>query len=108
MTEPLFVLQYLIFGVWVIQELYVNVLANFAFCFGVTTVNYFILYYNFSKVKHIAEKVFNIKVLRMGVFREVSNIDMVPGDIYLVETEIPCDSIVIQGDLMVNEVNFTG
>jgi cation-transporting P-type ATPase 13A2 len=32
----------------------------------------------------------------------------VPGDLYEPGEEVPCDSIVVKGDLFVNEVNLTG
>jgi magnesium-transporting ATPase (P-type) len=31
-----------------------------------------------------------------------------PGDLYVPDREIPCDSIVVARDLFVNEVGFTG
>ena len=33
---------------------------------------------------------------------------MVPGDIYQVGKEIPCDSVLLTQDILVNEANFTG
>jgi P-type E1-E2 ATPase len=32
----------------------------------------------------------------------------VPGDIYEPANEVPCDSIIIKGELFVDEVNLTG
>lgn len=34
--------------------------------------------------------------------------DIVPGDLYEPNGEIPCDSIVLRGELFVDEVNLTG
>lgn len=56
----------------------------------------------------MAEKEFTIKVIRNHQFVQINNDDIVPGDIYEVCHQIPCDSIIINGDAMVNEVNFTG
>jgi len=108
LTEPLFVLQYCIFAVWIIRYLFTNVAVNLLFCLAVTSVNYLILYHNFNKVKQIAERTFSLKVLRNGEDVSILNSEIVPGDIYVVENEIPCDSVVMSGDLLVNEVNFTG
>lgn len=33
---------------------------------------------------------------------------MVPGDLYEPSQEIPCDSIVVRGEMFVNEMNLTG
>jgi len=49
-----------------------------------------------------------VQVVRNKEFIIVDNDQIVPGDIYLVDKEIPCDSVVMKGDLLVNEVNFTG
>jgi hypothetical protein len=64
LTEPLFVLQYCIFAVWIIRELFLMVGANLLFSIVVTSVNYLILYHNFTKVKQMAERTFEVRVLR--------------------------------------------
>lgn len=56
----------------------------------------------------MAEKAFRVKVVREERLVEIDNAEIVPGDIYQVEDIIPCDSVVLRGDIMVNEVNFTG
>lgn len=49
-----------------------------------------------------------MKVIRDGKIKEILRRELVPGDIYLIEEEIPCDSIIIKGSAFVNEVGFTG
>jgi cation-transporting P-type ATPase 13A2 len=108
LSEPLFVLQYLMFCIWTVQKLYLNILGNLSFCLLIVSINYIILYRNYAKIKQIAEKEFTVQVVRNGSFISISNHDLVPGDIYQVGKEIPCDSVLIEGDVLVNEANFTG
>ncbi len=49
-----------------------------------------------------------MSVLRDGGYSEVLNIELVPGDIYVPSEEIPCDSIVVRGEMFVDEVSLTG
>ncbi len=41
---------------------------------------------------------------------DIDSVYMVPGDIYIVNEKlsIPCDSILISGDLLINEASLTG
>jgi magnesium-transporting ATPase (P-type) len=43
-----------------------------------------------------------VKAVRDGEFTDISKRHIVPGDIYLVEKEIPCDSVLLTGDTLVN------
>lgn len=67
-----------------------------------TSVNYILLKRSYNKIKETAEKMFKVKVLRNGIYEEINNIDIVPGDIYEPGDEIPCDSIVIKGEMFVD------
>jgi P-type E1-E2 ATPase len=108
LTEPLFMLQYLMFWVWLVQKLYWTTIGNFSFCWAVISINYGILVYNYVKIKKIAEKEYRVKVMRDGRVVEISNLDIVPGDILEINKDIPCDCVLIKGDVLVNEANFTG
>ncbi|KAJ3333841.1 hypothetical protein HDU76_002562 [Blyttiomyces sp. JEL0837] len=55
----------------------------------------------------------NVKVWRGGVWWEIKSDDMVPGDIFEVGSAstmpiLPCDSILVDGDCIVNESMLTG
>lgn len=67
-----------------------------------TTINYFLLRRSYNKIKETAEKEFLVKVLRDGIFYDIKNVDLVPGDLYQPNGEIPCDSIIVQGELFVD------
>jgi cation-transporting ATPase 13A3/4/5 len=78
------------------------------FGFVTTSVNYILLKRSYNKIKETAEKQFKVKVFRNSRFEEINNIDMVPGDLYEPSEEIPCDSMVVRGEMFVNEMNLTG
>lgn len=110
LTEPLFILQYMIFCIWVVQKLESSIIGNFSSLLVIISINYFIRFYNYHKIKKMAEKEFRVKVIRNGAPVDISNKQIVPGDIYEVhkDQDIPCDSVLLTGDVVVNEVNFTG
>lgn len=53
-----------------------------------------------------------VRVLRNGFWRSVDSGDLVPGDIYEVTdpslSQIPCDSLLLSGDCILNESMLTG
>lgn len=56
----------------------------------------------------MAEKIIKVKVKRNGSFIEVDNHDLVPGDLIDPEGEMPCDCLLTEGDIFVNEASLTG
>ena len=38
----------------------------------------------------------------------VNNVDLVPGDLYVPQTQAPCDSVIVKGELFVDEAGLTG
>jgi cation-transporting ATPase 13A2 len=54
----------------------------------------------------------DVRVLRNGFWRYVESSELVPGDVYEVTdpnlTQIPCDSLLLSGDCIVNESMLTG
>jgi magnesium-transporting ATPase (P-type) len=73
-----------------------------AFGFITTTINYFLLRKSYNKIKETAEKRFQVQVLRNCKFEQIENTELVPGDLFIPSLEIPCDSIVVRGDLFVD------
>ena len=43
-----------------------------------------------------------VNVVRNGKMEEIFSEELVPGDIFQPISEIPCDSIVLSGDIYVN------
>lgn len=71
-------------------------------------VNYVLTWKFYSRIKKIAEKDYEVTVVREGRKIRLHKSGLVPRDIYIVEGEVPCDSIVLKGSAFVNEVGFTG
>ena len=49
-----------------------------------------------------------MRVVREGRVERVDNRDLVPGDVFVPGEEIPCDAVVVRGELFVDEVSLTG
>jgi cation-transporting P-type ATPase 13A2 len=108
MTQPLFLFQYFVALIYLLESFPLFALIMISFGFVTTTINYILLLRSYRKIKETAEKLFKVQVLRDGAFIEIDNVEMVPGDVYIPCQEIPCDSIVMRGELFVDEVSLTG
>lgn len=82
MTQPFFLFQYFVSFAYMIQGYTIYGFILIVFSAFTTSVNYVLLYRSYNKIKETAEKMFKVKVLRNGVYEEISNIEIVPGDIY--------------------------
>lgn len=63
-----------------------------------------------NRIKEMAEHVTDINVLRDGQWISASSADLIPGDVFEVEenTLVPCDSVILEGTVVVNESSLTG
>lgn len=76
-----------------------------------TVINYFLLRSSLKRIKEIAERTFIVQVYRDGKIVEVDSTELVPGDVYIPKPcreGLPCDSIIIKGELYLNEASLTG
>ena len=108
MTKPFFIFQYIVSAIFILKSIVLFGITMIGFAFVTTSINYVLTKRSYNKIKETAEKIFTVKVLRDGQFKEIDNVDIVPGDLYEPSGEIPCDSIVLRGELFVDEVNLTG
>ncbi|KAL1920902.1 uncharacterized protein VTP21DRAFT_11537 [Calcarisporiella thermophila] len=62
------------------------------------------------RVKQMAEHVDLCKVLRDSRWKEISTADLVPGDVLEVKegTVVPCDGVILSGNVVVDESSLTG
>ncbi|KAI9295343.1 hypothetical protein K502DRAFT_324376 [Neoconidiobolus thromboides FSU 785] len=62
------------------------------------------------RVKKMAEHQDHVKILRDGEWSDKSTADLVPGDIFQVENNkvVPCDAILISGNIVADESSLTG
>lgn len=63
------------------------------------------------RIKSLAEYETNVTVLRDGQWKEdISSALLVPGDVFEVQEKavVPCDAVILAGDVVVNESSLTG
>ena len=64
------------------------------------------------RLREVARFECDIRVLRNGFWRSVESGELVPGDVYEVSdpslTQLPCDSLLLAGDCIINESMLTG
>lgn len=66
MTEPFFLLQYFFCVMFFVQNYAPFSIALLFFSFLTTTINYIMLWVSYKKIKEIAEKKIDVKVIRDG------------------------------------------
>jgi cation-transporting ATPase 13A3/4/5 len=65
-----------------------------------------------KRLREVSRFECDVRVLRNGFWRHVESGELVPGDVYEVTdpslTQLPCDSLLLSGDCIVNESMLTG
>lgn len=65
-----------------------------------------------ARLREISRFECDVRVLRNGFWRSALSSDLVPGDVYEVSdpslTLLPCDSLLLSGDCIINESMLTG
>ncbi|RKF82377.1 putative cation-transporting ATPase [Golovinomyces cichoracearum] len=65
-----------------------------------------------ERLRNISKSNFDIRVLRNSFWRHVESSELVPGDVFEVTDpalkQLPCDSLLLAGDCIVNESMLTG
>jgi magnesium-transporting ATPase (P-type) len=102
MTQPFFIFQYFVSAVYILEGVAIFGILMIIFGFLTTSINYVLLYRSYQQIKETAEKHFQVTVLRDGELKTVDNVDLVCGDIYVPDHEIPCDSILMAGELFID------
>ena len=103
LTAPFFILQYFFCVIYFLQGLNAFGFALIGFTLITTTVNYIFQYLSFKKIKEMAERNIKIKVIRNKQIVSIDDKELVPGDVFIPEGEIPADSLMVDGNLYVNE-----
>lgn len=64
------------------------------------------------RLREISRFECDVRILRNGFWRASTSTDLVPGDVYEVSdpslTQLPCDSLLLAGDCIINESMLTG
>lgn len=65
-----------------------------------------------QRLREISHFECDVRVLRNGFWRSIQSRELVPGDVYEVSdpylSQVPCDSLLMTGDCIVNESMLTG
>lgn len=105
---PFYILQYIVCVTYFFQKLYTFSISLLVFSFVSATINYLLLYYSYWKIAKLAEKDIRVRVKKGFDFIEVNSSDLVPGDVIEPADEMPCDCLLVVGNVFVNEANLTG
>jgi magnesium-transporting ATPase (P-type) len=82
MTKPFFIFQYLCSLIYILESVAVFGVLMIVFSFITTSINYALLYFSYKKIKKIAEKTYNVRVLRNNKYHVILNTQLVPGDLF--------------------------
>ncbi|KAL4456644.1 hypothetical protein ABPG74_000751 [Tetrahymena malaccensis] len=113
MTSPFYFLQYASVVVWFMQNYIQFAIIIISVQFSITIFNYIMTRVSLLKIKKMALLDHKVRVFREGSTEQGQLIDskyLVTGDIIELEEKmtIPCDCLLIQGELLMNEVSLTG
>lgn len=110
MTGPMFMLQYFICIIYIAELFYFFAAAVIGTSVITTIINYFLLRSSLKKIKEIAERITQVRVIRAGCEEVIDSDKLVPGDVLLLNESdaLPCDCILIDGELYLNEASLTG
>ncbi|EGR29200.1 hypothetical protein IMG5_160690 [Ichthyophthirius multifiliis] len=110
LTEIFFLFQYVSMAIWIAQGFIVFAAVMILTSLISTLVNYILLRISLNKLRKFANIQIKIDVYRDGKLIVLDSQDLLPGDVFIYKNKmmIPCDSLLIQGDVLVNESTLTG
>ncbi|KAF2422106.1 P-type ATPase-like protein [Tothia fuscella] len=110
--HPFYVFQIASLVLWSLDEYY-----YYAACIAILSVASIVTTLietkaTMKRLREVSRFECDVRVLRNGFWRSVESSDLVPGDVYEVTdpslTQLPCDSLLLSGDCIVNESMLTG
>ncbi|EAR89099.1 E1-E2 ATPase family protein (macronuclear) [Tetrahymena thermophila SB210] len=110
LTNIFFIFQYLTVLLWVLEGYLLFAVVMIVSSVIITLINYFLLRLSLDKLKKFAKIDLRVRVIRNGVDQEIKCNDLLPGDIFFYKNDmsLPCDSMLLSGDVLVNESSLTG
>ncbi|KAJ5179631.1 hypothetical protein N7492_002841 [Penicillium capsulatum] len=110
--HPFYIFQVASLVLWSMDEYYYYAICIFlisAFSIATTVLE---TRSTMRRLREISLFECDVRVLRSGFWRSVSSQDLVPGDVFEFSdpslNQVPCDSILLSGDCIVNESMLTG
>ncbi|KAL8914093.1 MAG: hypothetical protein Q9171_001209 [Xanthocarpia ochracea] len=110
--HPFYVFQVCSLVLWSLDDYYFYAICIFLISVVSITTTLLETKSTMKKLREISYFECDVRVIRNGFWRQVPSIELVPGDVYEVSdpslTQLPCDSLLLAGDCIVNESMLTG
>lgn len=110
--HPFYVFQVASLILWSLDEYYYYAACIFIISVVSITTTLIETKATMKRLREVSRFECDIRVLRNGFWRYVESGELVPGDVYEVTdpnlTQLPCDSLLLSGDCIVNESMLTG
>ena len=110
--HPFYVFQVASLILWSLDEYYYYAACIFLISVISITTTLLDTRATMRRLREISRFECDVRVLRNGFWQSVPSSEMVPGDVYEVSdpalTQLPCDSLLLAGDCIINESMLTG
>jgi cation-transporting ATPase 13A3/4/5 len=110
--NPFYVFQIASLLLWSVDEYYYYAACIFVISVVSITATVVETKATMRRLREVSRFECEVRVLRNGFWRTVDSVELVPGDVYEVTdpslTQLPCDSLLLSGDCIVNESMLTG
>ncbi|KAF2790819.1 hypothetical protein K505DRAFT_281902 [Melanomma pulvis-pyrius CBS 109.77] len=110
--HPFYVFQIASLFLWSVDEYYYYAACIFIISLVSITTTLIETKATMKRLREVSRFECDVRVLRNGFWRHVESGELVPGDVYEVTdpslTLLPCDSLLLSGDCIVNESMLTG
>jgi cation-transporting ATPase 13A3/4/5 len=110
--HPFYVFQIASLLLWSLDEYYYYAACIFIISVVSITTTLIETKATMKRLREVSKFECDVRVLRNGFWRPVGSTELVPGDVYEVTdpslTQLPCDSLLLSGDCIVNESMLTG
>ncbi|KIX10370.1 uncharacterized protein Z518_01452 [Rhinocladiella mackenziei CBS 650.93] len=110
--HPFYIFQIASLILWSMDEYYYYAAAIFLISVFSITTTVIETRSTMRRLREISRFECDVRVLRNGFWRSALSGDLVPGDVYEVSdpslSQLPCDSLLLAGDCIINESMLTG
>ncbi|KAI9741983.1 MAG: hypothetical protein M1834_000372 [Cirrosporium novae-zelandiae] len=110
--HPFYVFQIASLILWSLDEYYYYAACIFTISVISITTTLLETRSTMKRLREISRFECDVRVLRNGFWRSINSSELVPGDIFELSdpslTQLPCDSLLLAGDCIINESMLTG
>lgn len=110
--HPFYIFQIASLILWSLDEYYYYAACIFLISVVSITATLIETKTTMRRLREVSKFECDVRVLRNGFWRQVESSDLVPGDVFEVTdpslSQLPCDSLLLSGDCIVNESMLTG